>query len=199
LKATFALLAPTAIQNLVHHLAWEAHTLQHITTLAARLPAHVSLKISFDVSDLAVLENYMDQLASQTPPLKITLTELQLIEMGQTGILWLDVIQTPGLRRLHFRILKDLCARLGEAVRVEPDGKNYHFHMTVAMGKPLKGFQLAFAAMQTCSVRRSFTARQLCLFLYDDQGGRDEDYITYKILPLKSHPEVDHPSPTNNQ
>ena len=190
MKATFALLPPTPIHNLVHRLAWEAHTHQHITTLAARLPAHVSLKISFGVSDLAVLESYMDELAARTAPLKITLTELQLIEMGSTGILWLDVVQTPALRQLHFRILNDLCARLGERVRVEPDGEDYHFHMTVAMGQPLDAFHLAYAAMRTCSAHRSFTARQLALFLYDDQGGRDESYITYKILPLKGQLEL---------
>jgi 2'-5' RNA ligase len=169
---------------MVRRLAWEAHTAQHITTLAARLPAHVSLKISYDISDLHLLDSYMDELAASTAPVEISLTELQLIEMGDTGILWLDVVQTPALRRLHFRILKDLCARLGEAVRVPPDGDDYHFHMTVAMGKPLSAFQQAYTAMKTCSVDTSFTARDLCLFIYDDQCGLDEAYITYKILPL---------------
>jgi len=184
MKATFALLPPNDIHNLVRHLAWEAHTCQKITTLAARLPAHVSLKISFDTRSLGQLETYMDELAASTPPLEISLTGLQLIKMGETGILWLDVVQTPELRRLHFRILEDLCACMGESVRVSPDGEDYHFHMTVAMGKPLSAFQEAFAAMATCEVNTSFTARDLCLFLYDDQAGLDESYITYKILPL---------------
>ena len=185
MKATFALLPPSKVHNLVRRLAWEAHTRQHIATLAARLPAHVSLKISFDINNLDYLEKYMDELVTQTAPLEITLTELQLIEMGETGILWLDVVQTPALRRLHFRILNDLCARLGDGARVEPDGEAYHFHMTVAMGKPLHAFQQAYAAMNTCAAHTTFTARDLCLFLYDDQGGQDESYITYKILPLK--------------
>jgi 2'-5' RNA ligase len=190
MKATFALLPPSDIHNMVRHLAWEAHTSQQITTMAARLPAHVSLKISFDIHDLGLLENYMDELAASIPPMEIYLTELQLIEMGTIGLLWLDVVQTPALRQLHFRILNDLVARLGESACVPPDGERYHFHMTVAMGKPLSAFQQAYTAMRTCAVNTSFTARELCLFLYDDQSGLDEDYITYKILPLTPQPEL---------
>ena len=72
MKATFALLANRPIYNLVRKLAWEVHRKYHTGIEVTRLPPHISLKQPFDIADLALLEDYMIELADSLSPFEVT-------------------------------------------------------------------------------------------------------------------------------
>ncbi len=56
MKAKFALLANNEIHNLVRKLSWDIHQKYRTGIDVTRLPPHISLKRSFDISSLHLLE-----------------------------------------------------------------------------------------------------------------------------------------------
>lgn len=188
MRATFALLADSEIHNLVRKLAWDAHAHYRTGAMVARLPPHVSLKQPFHVEDLAGLEAYMDGFARSIAPLRVHLTEIQLhplvFEGTAYGLLWIDVQETPDLRRLHDRLNQELSQRFANT-QADHDGAAYHFHMTVAMGgQPIEVYRTLYSALPDHRINRQFTARELAMFVYDDYTGPPGEFMTYKILPL---------------
>ena len=186
MKATFALLADTDVHNLVQRLAWGLH--QKYRTGTLRLPPHVSLKQPFGVTDLAGLEGYMDSFVRSIEPFDITLTRLEVVsayyEGTEYGILWADVQESDELRGLHNRLNDELTRRLGP-VPAEHDGESYHFHLTVMIGgQPLEVYRRFIGELEDPVLERSFTVRELAMFVYDEPPGPDSEYLCYKILPI---------------
>jgi 2'-5' RNA ligase len=190
MKAAFALLANTEIHNFVRKLAWRIHRAYRTGTDICRLPPHVSLKQPFEVADLAALEAFMDEFAPTLQPFEIMCTGLQVIstvfEGAETGLLWLNVQETPTLRRLHERLNRELSRRF-EATQAAFDGAMYHFHMTVMMGgQPVEVYRKFYNEIPERAVALTFTADTLALFVYDDPLRLDGDYMVYKVLPVGS-------------
>jgi 2'-5' RNA ligase len=188
MKATFALLADFGTFNFVRQIAWEAHRNFDIGLDVARLEPHVSLKQPFEVANLAKLETYMITLAASIKPFEIHLTELQAIPANwdgfETGILWLDVEQTEHLHNSHRQVNRELTAILG-ATPADHDGDEYHFHMTIAIGRqPFEIYQEIVAAYPHNPVDLRFTTREIAMFVYDDDFQLDRGYLTYRKLPL---------------
>ena len=188
MKATFALLANREIYNLVRKLAWEVHRKYHTGIDVTRLPPHISLKQPFDISDLALLEDYMFELAGSISPFEVTLTGLQIVpaKTGEldSGILWIEVQETELLRGLHGRLNHELEQRIGNA-QASFDGAAYHFHMTVAIGgQPFEVYQKILDEFSGRVMNLRSTVQELALFGYDDEASLDKGYLTYMVLPL---------------
>lgn len=188
MKATFALLANRQVYNLVRKLAWEVHRKYHTGIDVTRLPPHISLKQPFDIADLALLEDYMFELAGSISPFEVTLTGLQIVpaKTGEldSGILWIDVQETELLRELHNRLNHELEQRLGNA-QAPFDGAAYHFHMTVAIGgQPFEVYQKILAEFSGRVVNPNSMLQELALLGYDDEASLDKGYLTYMVLPL---------------
>ena len=187
MRAAFALLVDHRVHNWMRRLVLELQTKHQIGYLAASLPAHVSLKQPFPVSDLAGVEGYFDGLARSVEPFPIALTGLglRIASMGdeEMGILWLDVEESQTLRNLHNRINRELAERF-EDTAAPFDGPEYHFHATVAMGeRPPAIYRRVYDEYRHLHVPPACTAREMVMFYGGNEGGPDR-FITYKILPL---------------
>lgn len=78
MQATFALLATTEVDNFVRKLAWEIHQKYRTGTKHCRLPPHISLKQPFNVPNIEVIEDYMDELARSITPFEVNLAQIQI-------------------------------------------------------------------------------------------------------------------------
>lgn len=188
MKAAFALLADTQVNNYVRNLAWEIHQKYKTSINIYRLPPHISLKQPFEVSDLIALESYMSELAGSINPLEVKLTELQLIPTDidgiETGILWIDVQETGSLRQLHDRLNRELKQRFHNT-QAYADGASYHFHMSVAIGgPPIQVYQQLFHEIPDRMVDLKYSVHELAMFVYDEPISLDGNYMTYKVLPI---------------
>lgn len=191
MKATFALLANAEIHNLVRKLSWDIHRKYRTGIEICRLPAHISLKQPFEISDLNPLEEYMTELTDSIPPFEVNLTGLELIEATiddlETGILWLNVQETKLLRQLHNRLNQELTLRFVD-VSAAFDGPDYHFHMTVAIGgQPVETYKKIFSEFAGHLKDLQYIVRELGMFVYDDKEEINAVYITYKMLPLRGN------------
>jgi len=191
MKATFALLADNHIHNLVRKLSWDIHQKYRTGIDVCRLPPHISLKQTFDISDLEALSKYMDELAQNIEPFQANLTHLELIDTTidglDSGILWLNVEETESLRGLHNRLNEELTERFGN-VPAEYDGADYHFHMSVAIGgQPIEIYHKILDEFKDRLVNLQCEIRDLVMFVYDERSDVNAGYMTYKILPLSEN------------
>jgi 2'-5' RNA ligase len=188
MRATFALLASIEVHNQVRKLAWDVHQKYQTGIDVSRLPPHISLKQPFEISDVKELEIYMAELAESITPFEATLTHLEAIKATiddfDTGILWLNVQETQVLRQLHNQVNQELTARIGN-VPAAFDGPEYHFHMTVTIGKqPFEIYRNIQNEFSNRILNLQFTVKDLVMFIYDDMMTMDSGYMTYMILPL---------------
>ncbi len=188
MKAAFALLVDHNAHNFIRKLAVDIHSKYRIDFLVSLLPPHVSLKQPFEIDSLPETEAYLNRLAETIQPFEITLTHLELqtspLDDGETGILWLNVQETPMLRDLHNRINRELSERF-ENTGAPFDGPDYHFHATVELGgQPSEVYRKIYAEYEHIEVNLSFTASEIAMFYYDDLGGKSGTFITYKILSV---------------
>ena len=130
----------------------------------------------------------MDELAGSMQPSEVHLVQLQLvktvIDNWETGILWIDVQETPYLRELHQQLNRELAARF-DNTRAPFDGENYHFHMSVAIGEQSwEVYQRVYKDIAATPIDLRYVARELALFVYDDSPSVGAGYMTYKVLPI---------------
>jgi 2'-5' RNA ligase len=188
MKATFAFLTDNHIQNLVRKLSWDIHQKYRTGIDVCRLPPHISLKQTFDTSELDLLSEYMAELAQSIQPFQAHLTHLELvgatIDGLDSGILWLNVEETEFLRGLHNRLNEELTARFGN-VPADYDGARYHFHMSVAIGgQPIETYHEILDEFKDRLVNLQCMIRDLVMFVYDERSDVNAGYMTYMILLL---------------
>ncbi|MGD8406742.1 MAG: 2'-5' RNA ligase family protein [Anaerolineales bacterium] len=188
MKATFAFLADNEIHNLVRKLSWDIHQKYRTGIDVCRLPPHISLKQTFDISNLDSLSDYMAGLAGSIQPFQAHLTHLELVDATidglESGILWLNVEETEFLRGLHNRLNEELTTRFGN-VPAEFDGDSYHFHMAVAIGgQPIETYRRILHEFKERHVNLQCMVRDLVMFVYDERSDVNAGYMTYMILPL---------------
>jgi 2'-5' RNA ligase len=168
MKAAFALLVDHTVHNFMRKLAVDIHTRYHVGFQASVLPAHISLKQPFQISSLADVEAYFDELAEGMEPFEITLTHLELqvvsLDDGEQGVLWLAVQEDPTLRSLHQRINRELVDRF-ENTQAPFDGPEYWFHATIAVGgQPVDVYRQIYAEYGPIQANLTTTARELVMF-----------------------------------
>ena len=173
---------------MVRKLAWEFHQASRVGTIACRLPPHISLKQPFPITNLAALEGYLDSFARTITPFEIRLSKLQVVPTWwngtEYGILWIDVEQTEALRTLHNRLNQELRQQF-ENTEAPFDGPDYHFHMTVAIGgQSIEVYRQFYQELPDHRIDRSYITQELAMFVYDEPGGPQGDFLTYKRLPI---------------
>jgi len=186
MKAAIFLPVDYHIHNFMRALAVEIHQKYQTGLHAASFPPHITLKLPFQLSDLADLETYFDHLAASTSPLEITLARLELqataVGGAERSVLWLAVQESRDLRKLHHRINQELVERF-EDTQAAHDGPEFQFHATLAAGgQPMEVYQRIYAEYKDISVNLGYTATQIGLAYCDCDA--TAGLITYRIMPL---------------
>ncbi len=123
---------------------------------------HITLKMGFDVTEIAPFEALVEKIASGVRPFEITVRNFSSFE---EGILFLDVEPCNALEQLRQQILAELSASHG--IRpLEIEGPQFHFHVTLAHGFTRHEFDELRKSHVTRKVELKFTARQLALFCH---------------------------------
>jgi len=185
MKATIALLADYRVHNFVRRMVFELDQATQIDFMASLLPVHISLKQPFSFENMKRLEGYFDSLAARIAPFQIKLDEIYFTEWDGYGILGIDVVETDTLRRLHNRLNRELNALFVDT-SAPHDGDEYHFHMTIELGKVNKRnpYLAYFEGLEDIKANLTFQAKEIALFYYT---GEDHlAYMCYKVLPLTS-------------
>jgi 2'-5' RNA ligase len=185
MKAAIVLLANTPIQNYLRRIVFELNTGYQVAFFGSLLPSHVSLKQPFAFEDMDVLEKYFDGLAARTPPFDLQLDRFYYEEWAGFGILGLNVVETPILRGLHNQ-LNDELGRLFKETRAAHDGSEYHFHMTIELGK-VEGanpFKTYYDGLANPQVNFTYRVSELALFYYMGEVHSAGTFINYRVMPL---------------
>jgi 2'-5' RNA ligase len=193
MKSAFALLVDTTVHNFMRRLAVDINERYRTGFKAAVLPPHISLKQPFQISSLAAVEAYFDQLAQSVEPFEITLTHLELqivsLDDGEQGVLWLAVREDHALRSLHRRINLELAGRF-ENTQAPFDGPAYRFHATLAVGgQPVDVYRQIYAEYGPVRANLTYTARELAMYYTEGDSHAAEGFV-YKILPLGKEEEA---------
>lgn len=184
-KATFVLLSDVPTQNRASSLAYEAREAYGSGLRWPRLPAHISLKQPFVCADLRPMEEYFVELAQRIEPFQVDIRKLQYIppKSHSSGVIWLDVKETPHLRGLHERMNEELAVRFGPCPALF-DGDAYHFHMTVALCCGPAPEPEKLNPFLKKPVAFSYMVRDLAMFVYIEEAGQCE-YMVYRIERLR--------------
>ena len=185
MKAAVALLSDHHVQNVARKMVYEISRLGEVRFFGSLLPAHVSLKQPFPFEDMDALEEWFETFSGQIHPFRIELDHIYYEQWDDFAIVGLDVRETPLLRALHNQINREL-KKLFRDPSAPHDGDEYHFHLTVELGRtgntnPFKQFYEALSEKQ---VSLSFQAKQIALFLYPYEPIEPGSFICYQILPL---------------
>ncbi|HEX9019072.1 MAG TPA: 2'-5' RNA ligase family protein [Anaerolineaceae bacterium] len=185
MKAAIVLLSDYAVQNYIRQFVYQLNTRWDVPFFASLLPAHISLKQPFTFENIEALERFFDSFAASIPPFEIDLDGLYAETWSGYGILGLNVVETPALRALHNRLNAELPGVVKDASAAH-DGAEYHFHLTIEMGKVdgLNPFQALYDEISDKRVQLQFTARALALFFYPQRSEFDSTFITYRVQPL---------------
>ncbi len=185
MKAAFALLVDHRVHNFMRQLAVDMNGRFKAGLRAARFPAHITLKQTFEISDLAVVEAYFDRLAASIEPFEIQLNRLELVTHGsddqEMAILWLGVQENATLRALHNRIIRELAERF-EDTQSPFDGPGYRFHATLAVSEDVALFRRIYEAYEDLTVDLSFMARDVVMAYCANEA--PDGFISYKLLLL---------------
>jgi 2'-5' RNA ligase len=183
MKAAIAILADYKAQNFVRRMVFELDQSAPIEFFASHLPAHISLKQPFSFESMERLERYFDRLAARIAPFLIELDGIYYTEWGGYGILGLDVKETATLRKLHEQLNREL-AELFDDASAPHDGDEYHFHMTIELGKLETGnpYRTYFDSLAITTANLAFRAEAIALFYYS--GADHRSFFNYKVLPL---------------
>ena len=123
---------------------------------------HITLKMGFDVTEIAPFEALLDRIASEVCPFDITVGGFDSFE---EGILFLDVEPNSALEKLRQRVLAELSAEHG----VKPaaiEGAQFRFHVTVAHGFTRRDFDELKRSYASRKIALNFTACRLALFCH---------------------------------
>ncbi|HEY9827061.1 MAG TPA: 2'-5' RNA ligase family protein [Stenomitos sp.] len=178
-----ALLPPPAIQEEVNGI--KQHFVEHYQSRAAlRSPPHITLQPPFTwlCNDLPRLENHLSQFALSQLSVPIT---LQGFAAFAPRVIYIDVLQTPELLRLH----QVLTTMLAEKLAILPpsrDIRSFCPHLTVAFRDlTVQNFNAAWAQFQSRSLFFEFVATHLTLLIHNGQC-----WTPYQTFPFLEQPSA---------
>lgn len=185
MKAVIVLLADYETQNKIRKVVFELDSKYGIDFLAARLPAHISLKQPFNFENMDTLEKYAEQLAANLAPVKIEPGEIYYADWGNSGILGINIKETKMLRSLHEKLNREL-AELFINTSAPFDGDEYKFHITIEMGATVSKnpYKEYFERLNEKKVIEPFTAKSIGIFY---AGSDPTSFINYRIIPLRGN------------
>ncbi len=183
MNVAFAFLLEKAVHNYMRKLAHEVNIKYHTGLIACQVPAHVSLKQPFAVSDLDRIEAYFDTLGASIKPFAMDLPRVALSE--DRSVLWLEVAETIALRGLHNRLNHELTEQFG-ATNAQCDGDDYRFHATIAQLSQATGASMELNQEKWLNSPVGFRSRvtELAMFYNKSSNARTGQFTTYKIVSL---------------
>ena len=113
MKAAIALILDGAAHAAVRRVTLELHAEGGFGFSGVLLPAHISLKQPFQISNVAQVEAFFDTFASSLSPIDLTLTSLEFWTIDDVIIGYLDVSDDRALRPLHERLNTALEREIG--------------------------------------------------------------------------------------
>ncbi len=138
---------------------------------------HITLKLGFDVSDIAPYEEYLEQLAAGVAPFQVSIKNFGFFD---EGIMFLDVEPSPALENLRQRIVAELSEQHGIDGQPIEHGK-FRFHVTLAYGLSSREFNQLQKSFSTRKAEFNFEAKHIDLFCHTGQ-----QWVTYKRAMLRS-------------
>jgi 2'-5' RNA ligase len=166
-------------------LAVEMDARYQIGLSGCLLPAHVSLKQPFQITDVLAVESFFDEWVATIEPFDVSFTGLEcpFIEQAGMGIVWLEVEETPQLRDLHNRLNFELAQRFAQT-DAPFDGPQYRFHATVAYGRwSPRVHEKIRREYERRAINIGFRVRELALFYYAADDFAPGTFTEYKVLP----------------
>jgi 2'-5' RNA ligase len=185
MKAAIVLLSDNAVQNYTRQFVYQLSTRWEVPFFASLLPSHVSLKQPFTFENIETLQRFFDAFAASIRPFEIALDGLYSETWSGYGILGMNVVETAELRAMHNRLNTELPGVVKDASAAH-DGAEYHFHLTIEMGKVdgSNPFQSLYEQIADKRIQLKFTPRNLAMFFYPQRSEFDTTFITYRVQPL---------------
>jgi len=118
---------PEAVAAPMRAYCLACNTDLELSTVAFRLPQHISLKISFSVPDPEPVLDYLEDVLSGEPQFTAGFTEIS--RLG--NILWCSVGENPCLRKLHQKL--DALLQTYWGIPPHPFDLDFQFHSTLFM------------------------------------------------------------------
>lgn len=141
---------------------------------------HITIKSPFDTDKLEPFVIYLENLSKNTPSFDV---ELRGFNYFKQKVIFLEVIETPLLKRLHVQILKDL----EHEFKIKPhqlEGRNIKFHSSLALNDvTTTKFKKAKSYLKKYHPKFKFKAKTLGIFYY---LGEDAGWVIVRKINLKS-------------
>lgn len=187
-----AILINREVQNLIRKLTLQMHVEYGLDLVATLLPQHVSLKSSFHLEKIDVLDDYFDSLATSIRPFVFDLEQIELVNFEKDGIMneviWINVRENQILQAIHQRINQELKDQFN--IPMSPfDGDAYSFHSTLFYRTtnqvPLEIYEKAFQEIKEKNLDLTCVAREIALFCSPQENENlFLSSFSYRILPL---------------
>lgn len=143
-------------------------------------PPHITIKCPFETKELDKFTNYLQDLSKNVKSFEIELEDFNYFE---PKVIFLDVKENPKLKKLHFKIIKDL----KEKFCIEPhqfEGNKIKFHSTLAVIDVTKQkFLRAKKYLEKYKPKLKFKAKSIGIFYY---LGKNAGWIIVKEINLKN-------------
>ena len=183
-----ATLMDHSTQNEIRTILSGLYQRTKVGVVASLLPQHISLKSTFQHGNQEEIAEYFDSLAESTPPIRLEVDRFQAIPIREagsdSGLLWLGIRESPGLREVHHRINSDLQRRFGTPI-AGSDGEEFHFHSTLVYGQlPYSSYQAMLSGLAPVSIA-PFHARELALFCSHEDQIKAGTFYVLRIQPLE--------------
>lgn len=156
-------LLPSSANNLARELQWASSRITG-NQYGLDQPPHITIKTAFDDGngeDLQPGRMLVDSIASETGPFSVAYTGIGVFA---PHVVYLDVLESPELVRLHQRALRESLERF----RSPPgpfEGPNVKFHTSIAFTTERTEKVKAVAEpLVPCRERLTFMVREIGLF-----------------------------------
>jgi len=183
-----AIITDNLVQNNSRKIAYNLSQKSRISTLASRLPQHISLKQSFRVDNIVEIEEYFDSFVKLMNPFEVIMPKIDLCLMrnkeANTQILWYDVKESTELRELHDKLNRELSDKFS-VEKQGYDGDTFKFHSTIAFDTNKEDLFIdSFDILKQKKISFSFKVKKIALFYCPDDEAKPGNFITYKIQSL---------------
>jgi len=140
---------------------------------------HITIKQPFETKELEPFIKYLKKLAKNCKSFDVKLCGFNYFE---PRVIFLDVKDNPSLKKLHFRIIRDM-KKIFKIVPRKLEGNSIRFHSTLAVNDVTKArFLKAKEYLKKYKLKFKFRARTLGIFYY---LGEDSGWIIVERINLK--------------
>ena len=156
----FAILLDSSSHNFIRSVQLELH--QNLGLRLARQSPHITIKVPFEINEMAPMVEYFDQLAEKMESFPI---ELIGFNHFNKRVIYLEVDSNSVLTRWHHQILRDLKTEFGLDPH-EFEGTNVKFHASLVGVNDSDQFESVMNYLNRYFPNFRFQAKQLAIFYH---------------------------------